>query len=112
MQIAAEGYKIRWYNQPIYICEYLDDGLTRNGANAFEGHKNNYRGYCYYISQCMKKKPLVEKMFHLREYDITAGRLGKGIRQRAFDIGFGCCRYLLCTVLISVGCLIKNALKK
>ena len=27
--IAANGYKIRWYHEPIYYCEYLEDGLTK-----------------------------------------------------------------------------------
>ena len=29
-EIAGAGYKIRWFNEIIYICNYLEDGLTRN----------------------------------------------------------------------------------
>ena len=29
--IARDGYKLRWYNKIIYICQYLEGGLTRNG---------------------------------------------------------------------------------
>lgn len=29
-QLAEEGYKIRWFNEDIYICEYLEDGLSAN----------------------------------------------------------------------------------
>lgn len=29
-QLAEEGYKIRWFNEDIYICEYLEDGLSNN----------------------------------------------------------------------------------
>lgn len=29
--IARDGYKLRWYKEIIYICQYLDDGLTKNG---------------------------------------------------------------------------------
>ena len=28
--IALEGYKYRWRAEKLYICEYLDDGQTRN----------------------------------------------------------------------------------
>lgn len=28
LQMARDGYKIRWYNEPIYVCEYLEGGLT------------------------------------------------------------------------------------
>lgn len=29
-QIAYDGYKIRWFNEIIYICDYLEDGLTKS----------------------------------------------------------------------------------
>lgn len=29
-KIACDGYKVRWYFTPIYVCEYLDSGLTKN----------------------------------------------------------------------------------
>ena len=50
LNISYQGYKIRWFNAPIYICEYLSDGLTNGGANDIAGHKKNYKGYCFYIS--------------------------------------------------------------
>ena len=71
MQIAAAGYKLRWYNQPIYICEYLNDGLTNTGANSVIGHKKNYKGYCLYVRKCIELKPFIQKMAHLREFNKT-----------------------------------------
>lgn len=47
--IAMDGYKLRWYNEPIYVCEYLEDGLTRTDANGRIGHLNNPRGYARYV---------------------------------------------------------------
>lgn len=29
--IARDGYYIRWYKDIIYICDYLEDGLTKSG---------------------------------------------------------------------------------
>lgn len=49
--IYKDNYKIRWFNKAIYICEYLDGGLTKSGMNELEGHINNYKGYCYYVKQ-------------------------------------------------------------
>ncbi len=40
-RIAYQGYKIRWYNKIIYICDYLDDGLTKNNDKLLE---KNYKG--------------------------------------------------------------------
>lgn len=31
--IAANGYYLRWYKEIIYICDYLDDGLTKLGKS-------------------------------------------------------------------------------
>lgn len=49
-KIAYDGYLIRWYNQIIYICEYLEDGLSQNGDIIF---KNNPRGTAYELLQRM-----------------------------------------------------------
>ncbi len=34
-QMALEGYRLRWYKDIIYICEYLEDGLTRGGIRLY-----------------------------------------------------------------------------
>ena len=30
-EISLAGYKVRWYTDIIYICDYLEDGLTKGG---------------------------------------------------------------------------------
>lgn len=47
--IAAAGYKLRWFNEPVIVCEYLDDGLTKNN-DAIKAR--NPRGYLYYYKMC------------------------------------------------------------
>ncbi len=94
-RIAAEGYKIRWYNEPIYVCDYLEDGLTQSGANEFEGHRKNYKGYCYYIKQCMGIKPVFEKVTNFREYNKTARLLKKNIKERAADLKWNLGDYII-----------------
>jgi len=29
-RLAHSGYKIRWFNEVVYICNYLEDGITKN----------------------------------------------------------------------------------
>lgn len=29
-EVARRGYKLRWFNEIIYFCDYLEDGLTKN----------------------------------------------------------------------------------
>lgn len=45
-KIAFEGYKIRWFNVPICICDYRNDGLTQN---YFKNLSKNLNGYLYTI---------------------------------------------------------------
>ena len=41
-RIANAGYKLRWFNEKIYICEYLDDGMSKN---IIANHLKNFQGY-------------------------------------------------------------------
>ena len=41
-RIAKDGYKLRWFNDIIYKCEYLDDGLTRS---SYKLPLNNFQGF-------------------------------------------------------------------
>lgn len=48
-KIAFDGYKLRFFNEINYICEYLPDGLT----NRFWDLLNrNPQGYSVYLYQC------------------------------------------------------------
>ena len=38
--IARDGYYLRWFNEIIYICDYLDGGLTKNNFK----NQNNPQG--------------------------------------------------------------------
>ncbi|KMY51884.1 glycosyltransferase family 2 protein [Peribacillus loiseleuriae] len=50
-RMANDGYKIRWFNKTIYICNYLEDGLTQNIAEVFS---KNPKGTAVYIKQQIK----------------------------------------------------------
>lgn len=54
-RIAADGYKIRWTNEDIYICEYLDDGLTSKGRDIYI---NSPLGYALYVKQTAKLRKM------------------------------------------------------
>ena len=84
--IAAAGYKLRWFYEPIYIGDYLEDGLTKNGANEIQGRINNYQGYCYFIRQSLEIVPIKEKMARFRAYNKTRKAMGKSISEAASDL--------------------------
>lgn len=47
-RMANDGFQIRWFNQVIYICDYLEDGLTKNMETIFS---ENPIGAAIYIKQ-------------------------------------------------------------
>ncbi len=47
-KMSLDGYKIRYFNDIIYLCEYLEDGLTQQGLDLYY---RNPQGYGYYLRQ-------------------------------------------------------------
>ena len=48
-EIALKGYKYRWHNEKLYVCEYLPDGQTRDDRIV----KNNPMGFAMMHNQNM-----------------------------------------------------------
>lgn len=48
-KIAAEGLKIRYFNEGIYFCEYLEDGLTKVGNMLYANNPRQYGDYVHNI---------------------------------------------------------------
>ena len=46
-KIAKAGYLIRWYNEVIYLCDYLEDGLSKNANSRI---MDNPIGYSYHLA--------------------------------------------------------------
>lgn len=91
--IAAAGYKLRWYDYPIYHCEYLEGGLTKSGANSMEGHAKNYRGYCYRIKKGMQRNPFETKCGLMKDYLKTSVYMKKGFAESARDLDMSLAQY-------------------
>lgn len=47
-RMAHDGYKMRFYNDIIWIYEFQEDGLTKSGHRLF---LNNPRGYCLWLKE-------------------------------------------------------------
>ena len=65
--IAVDGYKIRYFNEITYYCDYLDDGLTKQGD---EKYKSIPKGYGLYLHQSIKygKLTKINKWKHIFNY--------------------------------------------
>ncbi len=46
-KIAHDGYKLRFFNEIIYLCEYLEDGLTKNYQQIYLKSPKSYGLYIY-----------------------------------------------------------------
>lgn len=49
-KIANDGYKLRFFNQIVMICNYLPDGLTSQGHNLFVKNPKGWGLYLYQSS--------------------------------------------------------------
>lgn len=50
-RIAYAGFCIRWFNEGIYVCEYLKDGMS---LNIKKNHLKNFRGYTLWMKEKIK----------------------------------------------------------
>jgi glycosyltransferase involved in cell wall biosynthesis len=66
-RLSRDGYYIRWFNEPIYICEYMEDGLSNNINKIL---LNNPKGYILYIKERLlfDRLSLKERMGYLVNY--------------------------------------------
>ena len=53
-RIANDGYKFRWFNERLYFCEYLEDGLSKTSNKEF----NNFNGYKLVVKELLTYKEI------------------------------------------------------
>lgn len=112
--IAADGYKIRWYNRPIYVCNYLDDGLTRTGANDHKGHLHNIQGFALYVSQQIRWTEKSRYLGDFVDYNRCCHERKISIRERSRMLGLTTARFIQLVIwsfFARVRLLIRNILK-
>ena len=88
-RFSQEGFKVRWFNEIIYVCDYLEDGLTKNQESLY---LNNFCGYSYNTSLNYRVLPFPYNLMAVANYmriadkkGITAKEAGKRIGLRPFD---------------------------
>lgn len=59
--IALDGYYIAFYPDSIYMCEYMNDGLTKNDANGYTGFSRNFYGFLDYVKTEIKCHKISDK---------------------------------------------------
>ncbi|GGV17426.1 glycosyltransferase family 2 protein [Lactobacillus acetotolerans] len=64
-KIAADGYIIRWHMVPIYVGDYLSDGLTKN---SLKRDMNNFNGLVYTTKLGLELEPVRNTFRYLYNY--------------------------------------------
>ena len=89
--IAKDGLKLRWFNDIIYHCEYLEGGLTNSRGASF----NNFQGYiesikvdsrCKEISRKRKIKDVVLCSVYAKKKSYSYSTLAKQLESSTFRI--------------------------
>jgi glycosyltransferase involved in cell wall biosynthesis len=73
--IATDGYMIRWYDYPLMVCEYRDDGLSYKVSN--ENYEvNSFYGYTYTTRIKIKAYKGLERFRIVYQYIKNAHKFG------------------------------------
>lgn len=82
--IALDGYYLRWFKDVIYICDYLEDGLTKSGNTK---NIKNPQGVLFWARQQLVvfKKNLKKKLQAVNAYRESVPN--KTVNEVAKDLG-------------------------
>lgn len=76
-EIALNGYKVRWHKDIIYICDYLDDGLTKGSWNL---ERKNPMGYAMLYNHKLKFTKGIKDRYYCCCQHIALSIIGKEYR--------------------------------
>ena len=86
-KIAGDGLKIRYFNEGIYFCEYLDDGLT-HGGNMLYARNPKQWGMFIHSNYEYKAQNLYYTMLKVYTYYLFEKSVGMGIKETAENLDF------------------------
>ena len=95
-QMALDGYKLRWFNEIIYLCEYQEDGLTKSSWKLL---KQNPMGYAMLFNTQLKYQTSFKAKIYLclqfiaccclaKEYSYIPHCNAKGLTYLLFPMGW------------------------
>ncbi|MFD0047946.1 glycosyltransferase family 2 protein [Actinomycetes bacterium NPDC127524] len=85
--LSRDGYKFRWFNNIIYLAEYLEDGLTKNGKKI---SLKNSKSKCYLENFFLSLSELpfrvrVKSAINYYRYGLYSGYRWKDLMQDCKD---------------------------
>lgn len=82
-RIADAGYEIRWYNKIIYLCEYLEGGLSDNMMTL---QLENFKGHTLNAKQAIKLLSPLEGLSIAGNYVLTAKKIDINIKEASTNL--------------------------
>ena len=76
--IAADGYRLRWHNEIIYYCEYIEDGLTKSGHKKY---LDSFQGFTMYVQQIVGLYDFTDRLKAVSYYDKLARMKGMSMSE-------------------------------
>ena len=104
-EIANNGYIMRWYMTPIYVGDYLVDGLTKN---SIQRDINNYTGLIYQTKEALKLKPLKKQILSVGYFVDISKRKGYSLTKMKSNIKISKIKLFVCFFIWKVNTEIKS----
>lgn len=86
--MAMDGYQIRWFPRILVYGEYTEDGLTKQGANEYIGHFNNFEGFLYVLATEIKAYGVEKRLPEIYEAFSIARKKGISCLEAGKKLGF------------------------
>ena len=92
-EIGAAGLKLRYFNEIVYFCEYLEDGLTKQGMKKFESTPKGYGLYLYHSIKYgnlkkLKKWQAIREYYYMFTKRISFFEIAKNLRMNPIKLYF------------------------
>lgn len=85
-KLSHDGYVTRWFNAPIIVCEYLEDGLTAKVKNE-DLELNNFKGYTYWTNVRIEAYSGLERIRIICQYINKANKKKMSTVEIALALG-------------------------
>lgn len=95
-KLSELGYMVRWFDEIIYLCEYLPDGLT---SHINELYRKNFKGYTYNTKLNYKVVPFPFNLMAVSTYLHIAKDIGYDQKTARQAIGLKPIDLVLCNII-------------
>ena len=109
-RIAMDGLKLRWYNEIIYHCEYIGDGLTQNTNE--KTYAKNFQGYTYCVKLFLQTHSLLPSLNRCGHFWRVAKLRGIIKKEARKIVGVSAVTFNLGVLYFEARQWLKKALKK